>query len=296
MMDERRLLALYGLKYNPFGPAVPVEDLWHPPGAEDFFFRVETLLMDGGFALVTGDNGVGKSKVLQLLAHHLDGLGDVVVGVMERPQSTLSDWYRELGELFGVDLSPSNRYGGFKALRSRWRAHIKSTLFRPVLLVDEAQEVPSLSLTELRLLASARFDSEALISAVLCGDTRLPDRFRDRDLLPLGSRIRTRLVLGPLSPPDLGAFLDHALEASGAPGLMTDGLKETVVAHCAGNLRILTGLCAELLARGAAQERKHLDEQLYLEAFSGGTAPGPGTRSRRPRHQTRETTRGGEAR
>jgi general secretion pathway protein A len=282
MMDERRLLALYGLKYNPFGPAVPVEDLWHPPGVEDFFFRVETLLMDGGFALVTGESGVGKSKVLQLLAHHLDGLGDVVVGVMERPQSTLSDWYRELGELFGVDLKPANRYGGFKALRSRWRSHIKSTLFRPVLLVDEAQEAPSLSLTEIRLLSSARFDSETLISAVLCGDSRLTDRFRDRELLPLGSRIRTRLVLGMLSPSDLRSFLDHALEAAGAPALMTDGLKETAVAHSAGNLRILTGICAELLARGATQDRKHLDEQLYLEAF-GGVASAPGPRARRLR-------------
>jgi type II secretory pathway predicted ATPase ExeA len=283
MMDERRLLVLYGLKYNPFGPAAPVEDLWHPPGTDDFFFRVETLLMDGGFALLTGENGVGKSKVLQLLAHHLDGIGDVVVGVMERPQSTLSDWYRELGDIFGVDLKPANRYGGFKALRSRWRSHIKSTLFRPVILVDEAQEVPSPSLTELRLLASARFDSDALISAVLCGDTRLPDRFRDRDLLPLGSRIRTRLALGPLSPADLRSFLDHVLEAAGAPALMTDGLKDTVVAHGAGNLRILTGLCTELLARGATQDRKHLDEQLYLEVFGRTTPPGTGTSKGRGR-------------
>ncbi len=48
-----KLLARYGLKYNPFQPAIPVEDLWTPPAAEAFFFRVETLVMDGGFALIT---------------------------------------------------------------------------------------------------------------------------------------------------------------------------------------------------------------------------------------------------
>ena len=284
MMDERRLLSLYGLKYNPFQSGVPVEDLWRPPGADDFFFRVETLLCDGGFALISGENGVGKSKVLQLLSHHLDGLGsEVVVGVMERPQSSLSDWYRELGELFGVDLSPSNRYGGFKALRARWRAHIKSTLFRPVLLLDEAQEVPSASLTELRLLSSASFDSEALISAVLCGDARLPERFRDRELLPLGSRIRTRLALSSLSSAELRSFLDHALEAAGAPGLMTEGLKDSAAAHCAGNLRILTGMCAELLATAAAQDRRQLDEQLYLEVFNRSAPGNPGASKGRGR-------------
>jgi hypothetical protein len=58
---------------------------------------------------------------------------------MERPQSGLGDFYREMGMLFGVNLTPANPYGGFKALREKWRTHIKATLFRPVLLIDEAQ-------------------------------------------------------------------------------------------------------------------------------------------------------------
>ena len=115
-MNDKKLLALYGLKWNPFLPNIPVEDLWAPPAIESFLFRVENLVMDGGFALVYGEPGLGKSKNLQMLAHRLEHIGDVVVGVMERPQSNLSDFYREMGTLFGVDLSPSNRYGGFKAL------------------------------------------------------------------------------------------------------------------------------------------------------------------------------------
>ena len=52
---------------------------------------------------------------------------DVVVGVIERPQSKNSDFYRELGDIFGVKLTPSNRWGGFKALRERWKAHMASS-------------------------------------------------------------------------------------------------------------------------------------------------------------------------
>ena len=70
----------------------------------NFCFRVENIIMDGGFAMICGDPGQGKSKVLQFLSHRLEGLDDVVVGIMERPQSSLSDFYRELGELFGVNL------------------------------------------------------------------------------------------------------------------------------------------------------------------------------------------------
>ncbi len=142
---------------------------------------------------------------------------DLVVGVMERPQSQLADFYRELGELFGVALTPLNRYGGFKALRARWKAHCQSTLLRPVLLIDEAQEVSAACLTELRLLQSACFDSESLLFTILCGDGRLPERFRTPELLPLGSRIRTRLQLPALSPEQMEDYLNFALHPGWPP-------------------------------------------------------------------------------
>jgi type II secretory pathway predicted ATPase ExeA len=266
-MSDKDLLALYGLKYNPFLPAIPTEDLWTPPGVESFFFRVENLVMDGGFAVISGDPGLGKSKALQLLAGRLEQIGDVVVGVMERPQSTLTDFYRELGELFGVNLSPANKYGGFKALRVKWRESIKTTLFRPVLLVDEAQVVPTDTLNELRLISSAHFDSESLLTTVLVGDTTLPSRFRHRSLLALGSRARTRLALNAFERDVLFDFLDHLLVQAGNPGLVTETLREILVDHSGGNLRVLVGMAADLLDAAASKQAKQIDEKLFIDVF-----------------------------
>jgi type II secretory pathway predicted ATPase ExeA len=187
---------------------------------------------------------------------------------MERPQSRTADFYRELGDLFGVSLNTANRYGGFKALRTRWSDHCETTLLRPVLLIDEAQEVSSECLTELRLLQSTRFDSKSLLFTVLCGDTRLPDRFRTPALLPLGSRIRTRLSLNPLSPEDLVAYLNFALQKAGAPQLITPELIQTLAAHAHGNTRVLTHMGAELLAAAAERNLPRIDETLYLELFT----------------------------
>ena len=267
-MRNNQLLALYGLKYNPFLPGIPVESLWSPPEMDSFFFRVENLVMEGGFALVCGDPGLGKSKSLQLMAHRLERLDSVIVGVMERPQSNLGDFYREMGELFGVNLSPANRYGGFKALRKRWLEHIKSTLFRPVLLIDEAQEMMTCSLNELRLLGSAEFDSQCLLTIILCGDMRLPERFRSNALLALGSRIRYRRALEPYSAGELRECLEYSLEQAGAPQLMSRPLMDTLVEHSAGNLRLLNTMAAELLAVGAEKKQAQLDEQLFLNLYS----------------------------
>jgi type II secretory pathway predicted ATPase ExeA len=267
-MTDKRLQALYGLKYNPFLPALPTEALWPLPGAESFARRLEGLVSHGGFVLITGEPGYGKSKTLQWIAHRLGQLPDLIVGVMERPQSRAADFYRELGELFGVPLNAANRYGGFKALRTRWSAHCESTLLRPALLIDEAQEVSSECLTELRLLQSASFDSKSLLFTVLCGDARLPDRFRTRELLPLGSRIRTRLTLSPLSPEDLASYLDFALQKAGAPQLITAELTQTLATHAHGNLRVLTHMAAEMLAAAAERNLPRIDESLYLELFT----------------------------
>ena len=79
----KKLLALYGLKWNPFAPDVPAEALQLSPRIDSFCWRVEQL----------------------------------------------ADFYREMGELFGVELHPHNRYNGAKLLRARWQAHIDRRSF-----------------------------------------------------------------------------------------------------------------------------------------------------------------------
>jgi len=194
--------------------------------------------------MLTGDPGTGKSVTLRLLAERLRQLPDVVV---EHPQSRTTDFYRELGDVFGITLSMQNRWSGFKALRARWSDHIASTRCRPVLIVDEAQETLTSVFSELRTLASKELDSKQLLCVVLAGDARLPERLRTPDLLPLGSRIRRRLTFDFASRDELLACLDHVLVAAGNTSLMTSELRVTLADHAAGNFRVLN-LADELLS------------------------------------------------
>lgn len=260
-----RLLALYGLKWNPFAPNVPTEALHVTTRLESFCWRVQQLAGEGGFALVTGAPGCGKSAALRILSASLAQQRDVTVGVISRPQANIADFYREMGELFGVELRPHNRYGGAKVLRQRWQAHIQSTLSRPVLVIDEAQEMQSAVLAELRLLASADLDSNVLLTIVLAGDGRLAERLRADEFLPLASRMRVRLPIERAPPQDLHDCLRHALQQAGAPSLMTPEVIAAVCDHAQGNLQALMIMAGELLETAAQREARQIDETLFFE-------------------------------
>lgn len=277
---NHNLKALYGLKYNPFSPDLPLEALHLSAKLDDFAWRIEHgLAHEGGFALITGEPGTGKSVALRVLAERLERLREISVGCLEHPQSNLADFYREMGDLFAVALQPHNRWGGFRVLRQRWLAHIDTTLIRPILLVDEAQEMHPSVLNELRILSSTRFDSRAILSVVLAGDRRLVDKLRREDLLPLGSRIRTRLLLELATSEELRACVLHLMEAAGNTKLMTRELIETLCEHALGNFRMLTTMANELLSVAAQRQLDVLDEKLYLEVFAARDTP-----PRRARH------------
>jgi len=270
---NKKLLSLYSLKFNPFSPEVPVEALWVPPPLESFCWRIEQQVGEGGFALVTGDPGCGKSASLRVLRARLSNLRDVQVGILTRPQAGLADFYRELGELFGVALQPHNRWASAKVLREKWHKHIESCLCRPALLIDEGQECCVPVLSELRLLSSADLDSRSILTIVLAGDSRLGAKLECPELLPLASRVRSRLRAEALSAQQLVECLGYLLKAAGNPKLMSPTLVQTLCEHAAGNLRLLMNMAYELLAAASRRELDRLDEKLYFEVFAQDPKP-----------------------
>lgn len=265
---NKKLLGLYGLKFNPFSPQVPAAALFPLPQIESFCWRIEQQIGEGGFALALGDPGAGKSAALPILCERLSSIRDLPVGLLTRPPANWADFYRELGHLFGVPLSPHNRWNSSKVLREKWLGHIDASVYRPVLLIDEAQEMNSAVFSELRLLSSADLDSRSILTLILAGDQRLASRLEELELLPIASRIRSRLRLEGLTPKQLQECLNHLLKAAGNPRLLTASLLATLCEHAAGNLRLLMNMAHDLLAAAAHQEREQIDEKLYFEVFA----------------------------
>jgi general secretion pathway protein A len=264
---SKKLLALYSLKYNPFCQEVPTSSLSVFPAIETFCWRIENQVREGGFALISGVPGAGKSAALRVLLDRLGALPDVTVGVLTRPQASVGDFYRELGDLFSVALTPSNRWGGAKALRQRWFNHIDASLYRPVLLIDEAQLMSPATLGELRLLASAELDARSILTVVLAGDERLVEKLQTDDLLPLASRIRCRLRCEAVSSQQLRDCLRNHLKHAGNPRLISEGVITALCEHATGNYRVLMTMANDLLAAALQREAEQIDEKLFFEVF-----------------------------
>jgi len=264
---NKKLLALYSLKFNPFLPDVPASALLVAPAIESFCWRMQNQAGEGGFAMVSGEPGTGKSAALRILTERLGDLRDVLVGVLTRPQASVADFYREMGHLFQVALSPHNRWTGAKALRDKWQAHIEASLYRPVVIIDEAQEMNTAVLSELRLLSSTNLDSRCILTVVLAGDSRLTDRLHHADLLPIASRIRTRLRTESATSQQLLDCLTHLLDKAGNLNLMTPQVQTTLCEHAAGNLRLLMNMANELLAEAVHRQVEQIDEKLFFETF-----------------------------
>ena len=167
--------------------------------------------------MIHGDPGTGKSVALRLLAERLARLPDVTVGAINHPQSNLADFYRELGDIFAVPLRPHNRWGGFKALAralagapgdhapARRAAHRRGAGDEP----GGAVRAAPAGQRPLRLAAAAVRGA---------GRRCAPHRQAAREeLIPLGSRIRTRLATEHASREELSPGLNHLLAAPATP-------------------------------------------------------------------------------
>jgi type II secretory pathway predicted ATPase ExeA len=121
---NKKLLSLYSLKFNPFAADVPVSALWPSPPIESFCWRIEQQVGEGGFALVVGEPGSGKSVALRLLAQRLSQLPDVTVGILTL---ILAGDGRLAARLETPDLLP---------VASRIRARLRTEMLSPQQLLQ----------------------------------------------------------------------------------------------------------------------------------------------------------------
>jgi type II secretory pathway predicted ATPase ExeA len=239
--------AYFGLRQRPFS-LLPDPAFLYPSDCH----RAAGALLEyafaeaGGFTVITGDIGTGKTT---LLRHFLGRLpSGTQAGFISNTHPGLGAMPRRVLAAFGVESPPADPL----LVLARLEAFVKERRergARALLIVDEAQNLTADNLEELRMLSNLNSDAQVL-SMVLAGQPNLYETLRRPELEQLSQRVLAEYHLRPLLRAETHRYVRHRLEVAGAGerGIFEERALDAVFEQSGGVPRLVNILCDNALA------------------------------------------------
>jgi len=258
------------------------------PDARFFFPSVEhkralSFLQYGlnqgdGFIVITGNVGTGKTTLVQALLADLDD-ADLSVATIVTSNLKEDDLLQMVAHSFGVPTGQGNKAGLLRDLEHNFLQQAKAQR-RILLIVDEAQNLPSESVEELRMLSNFQFDGKPLVQIFLLGQQEFRTTLLSEGFEQLRQRIIATYHLNPLTAEDTKTYITHRLSVAGWQGhpVFEDDAFAAIFAFCEGVPRRINNVCDRLLLFAYLEDidniDKHVVENVTNEIgseFWGGT-------------------------
>lgn len=254
----------YGLESKPFS-LLPDAGFLYPSRRHKRAINLLEygVLTEAGFIVISGDVGAGKTTIIR---NYLRQAGqDVRVGIITNPSHTvgaLMDWVMMAYELEGGDGQIARLYHRFvDFLLAEYAAGR-----RAVLIIDEAQNLSTAQLEELRMLSNVNNEKDQLLQIVLVGQPELLDSLKRPELRQFVQRISVHCHLDPLAPEETAGYIRHRLKcAGGTPALFDDIACAAVHFFSGGVPRLINLLCDQALVYGYSEDKPAITGELVAE-------------------------------
>ncbi|WP_413701216.1 ExeA family protein [Psychromonas sp. KJ10-10] len=202
-----------------------------PPDPEFIFFTEQHkealahltygLQGNGGFVVLTGEVGTGKTTICQYLLKNMPPDTDV----SSITQSAVSGitLLVDICNQFSIDYDRNNisLKVMFDALSS-WMLKNHQQGRHAIVLIDEAQHLSFDVLEQLRLLTNIEADNQKPLQIILVGQTSLQEKLLTKELRQLSQRITARYHLRTLNQQETIFYIQHRLNIAGAKGAIFD--------------------------------------------------------------------------
>jgi general secretion pathway protein A len=257
----------FGLVEAPFSIAPDPHYLYMSENHQE---ALATLLFgvrgDGGFVLLTGEVGAGKTTICRHLLEQVPEACDVAY--IFNPKLTVVELLSTICDEFGIKYPKGNTsiklFVGF-INAYLLDAHAKGR--RAVLIIDEAQNLSADVLEQMRLLTNLETLQRKLLQIILIGQPELAVMVERPELRQLAQRIVARYHLGPLNKKEVAAYVKHRLEVSGAQRqLFPDALIGKLYRLSKGVPRVINVLCDRALLGTYVQGKERVDRATLAQA------------------------------
>ncbi len=261
--------AFFGLTSQPFSIAPNPEFMYLGNRHTEALAHLRYGLGDaGGFVLLTGEVGTGKTTVSRCLLAELPA--NTQVAFILNP--TLS----ELELLAAICDELKIRYKKSDASLKLLTDKITGKLLKnhqaginTILIIDEAQHLQPAVLEQLRLLTNLETNTKKLLQVILIGQPELQQLLQRQDLRQLAQRITARYHLMPLTYPEVKHYVEHRLQVAGCQRpVFTDSALKKLFEFSGGIPRLLNLLCDRALLGGYSQQKALVDGKL-IELAAG---------------------------
>jgi general secretion pathway protein A len=233
----------------------------------------------GGFIQLTGEVGTGKTTVIRSLLEQLPGHADVAL--ILNPRITPAEFLLTICEELHVPVPEAGR-GSTKTLMDLLGRHLLDTHAsgrRVVLIVDEAQNLSTQTLEQVRLLTNLETATTKLLQIILIGQPELRDLLDQPELRQLAQRITGRYHLNPLSQEETAGYVKHRMRIAGATAeVFTPSALREVHRLSGGIPRVINVICDRALLGAFTQEDHRAGGALVRQAASevyGRPVPAP---------------------
>ncbi len=231
---------------------------------------------DGGFVLLTGEVGAGKTTVCRCLLEQIPDSCDVAY--VFNPKLTVEELLSTICAELGIACPPGNTsIGVFVDCINEYLLDANARGRHTVLIIDEAQNLSADVLEQMRLLTNLETNQRKLLQIILLGQPELAEMLDRPGLRQLAQRIVARYHLGSLSKPEVVAYVRHRLEMSGTQRqLFPEALMGRLYRLSKGVPRIINVLCDRALLGAYTQGKERVDratlDQAAREVFGQRTA------------------------
>ena len=174
----------------------------------------------GGFVLLTGEIGAGKTTVCRCFIEQVPE--NCRLAYIFNPKLTVEELLLSVCDEFRIELPRASPmpFGvkGYVDAINRYLLEAHAQGLNNVLVIDEAQNLSPEVLEQLRLLTNLETSERKLLQIILIGQPELRSMLARPELEQLAQRVIARYHLGPLSAQETGAYIAHRLAVAGAAG------------------------------------------------------------------------------